>query len=236
MKTNKLCVIDLASIVDSAHGHDSIRYPTDQKLLPGVKDAIDRLKADGWHLAIVSNQGACDFTDLPAWCLLPGRRFKVDCSDEIHKVWDIAGHGNASTPLVIVWTGTQNIRFGQGDQVLVQYKTIESTIEEVQFAADLCEIEEAYFCPDIEGKVMYSLGKGIDCGWRSMTVSGQDFEDVTGLTEPKYRLPNTGMLSYAESSRTFPVTDRLMIGDRNSIQAAAKAGFRYMSAQELIKT
>lgn len=41
MKTNKLCVIDLEGLTESACGAGSPESPTDQKLLPGVKDAIE---------------------------------------------------------------------------------------------------------------------------------------------------------------------------------------------------
>lgn len=233
MKTNKLCVIDLASIVESACGAESPESPTDQKLLPGVKEAIDRLKTDGWHLAIVVNVPDCTSKMKASKvrvgdCLVrDGDYYQVEAIDtrvrgEVVFQYDKylkAGHRHEWLEL--------------NDEIVYSEISPKHMVEVVQFAADLCGIEEAYFCPDIEGKVMYSLGKGIEYGWRSMTVSEQDFEYVSGFANPNYRLPDIGMLSYAEGVRIFPVTDRLMIGDHNSIQAAAKAGFKFMTVQEL---
>lgn len=230
MKANKLCVIDLASIIESISGCDPIESPTDQKLLPGVKDAIDRLKSDGWHLAIVSNQGACDFTDFPAWCLMPEHRFKVDwprCHpDMVFTVLNKTIRDDLKFNIE-----TENTIFVASEEdsnsVKVQYKTIENAIEEVTFAADLCGIEEAYFAPTINGDLCYRVRK-VNGAWTSITIA--ESPDLSG-----FRLPDTGMLTLAEiGARDFldGQIDRLMIGNQNSIQAAAKAGFRYMSAQE----
>jgi hypothetical protein len=35
------------------------RYPEDQELIDGVTDGIQRYVADGWTIAIASNQGGC---------------------------------------------------------------------------------------------------------------------------------------------------------------------------------
>lgn len=231
MKT-KLCVIDLASVVDSAHGHDSIRYPTDQKLLLGVKDSIDRYRADGWHLAIVSNQDGCDIHAVKATQVRVSDY--VDHGDDRYRVVEAKSLGDG---VVFVYdrerpNGKDYSFYYPGSELLIHRKTIEAAIEEVQFAADLCEIEEAYFCPDIAGEVMYSLGNGVDYGWRSMVVSAQDFEDMTDLAFQEYRLPGAGMLLYAKSLHIWNLKRCLMIGNQNSIQAAAKAGFKFMTVQE----
>lgn len=54
----KLAILDKdGTLIRSRSGHTFVRHPEDQELLPGVEDAIARLVADGYKLAIASNQG-----------------------------------------------------------------------------------------------------------------------------------------------------------------------------------
>ncbi|MBD2156267.1 HAD-IIIA family hydrolase [Leptolyngbya sp. FACHB-16] len=54
----KLLILDKdGTLVRPESGAKFVQSPTDQVLLPGVKRALDRYAADGWKMAIASNQG-----------------------------------------------------------------------------------------------------------------------------------------------------------------------------------
>lgn len=167
----KLCVIDkdgtlTQPISDSKFPQD----PTDQILMSGVKEAVDRLRADEWHLAIASNQGGCDWHEVDALSLNVGQHFQIPEDEEgenpflgdTFTVTNTIKEVICSEECIFLETGSQDFTFGEGDRVLVQYKTIEQAIEEVAFAADLCGITEAYFCPDMAGKVCVNIAKAVE--------------------------------------------------------------------------
>lgn len=55
---SRLAILDKdGTLVQSASGNTFVQHPQDQVLLPGVVEAIARLRADGYMLAIASNQG-----------------------------------------------------------------------------------------------------------------------------------------------------------------------------------
>ncbi|MBD2153148.1 HAD hydrolase-like protein [Leptolyngbya sp. FACHB-16] len=54
----KLLILDKdGTITTPKSGAKFVQSPSDQVLLPGVKEAIDRYAWDGWKMAIASNQG-----------------------------------------------------------------------------------------------------------------------------------------------------------------------------------
>lgn len=54
----KLLILDKdGTLVRPASGEVFVQHPHDQELIPGVADALARYTADGWTMAIASNQG-----------------------------------------------------------------------------------------------------------------------------------------------------------------------------------
>ncbi len=54
----KLLLLDKdGTLVRPKSGGEFVQHPEDQELLPGVAETIERYAADGWTMAIVSNQG-----------------------------------------------------------------------------------------------------------------------------------------------------------------------------------
>ena len=249
----KLAVIDKdGTLTTSVSGAKFPQSPTDQKLLPGVKEAIDRLRADGWTLAIASNQGGCDWFDFPGvelktWDLFRGRHEDDHLYGKIYKVVGIEKTENG-IEVDALFTETRwhvdgwvkadigiDFRFAENDRVLIQHKTISSAFKEVTFAADLCGIYQAYFCPSMAGNSIVSCGL-IDGSWRDLSQSLSDVEFLRRSDEPEifnFRKPSPGMLQYAESICSEKITDRIMIGDRpEDKEAAGAAGFRFLDATE----
>lgn len=57
----KLLVLDKdGTIVRPKSGNTFVQHPEDQELIEGVAEAIARYIADGWTIAIASNQGGCE--------------------------------------------------------------------------------------------------------------------------------------------------------------------------------
>lgn len=54
----KLLILDKdGTLIKSRSGNEFVQSPDDQELLPGVVEAIAQYAADGWKMAIASNQG-----------------------------------------------------------------------------------------------------------------------------------------------------------------------------------
>jgi D-glycero-D-manno-heptose 1,7-bisphosphate phosphatase len=54
----KLLILDKdGTLVRPKSGERFVQSPKDQELLPGVADALTRYRADGWVMAVASNQG-----------------------------------------------------------------------------------------------------------------------------------------------------------------------------------
>lgn len=239
----KLAVLDKdGTLTQPISGARFPQNPQDQGLMPGVRGAIDRLRADGWSLAIASNQGGCDWFEVSAITLRVGQRFQIMDSDEGENFFsgDIftAESIGASGPYLCIETTTQDFDFGKDDRILVQYKTIESAIEEIQYAADLCGIDTAMFCPDMAGKRCLDMMKTLDPIFGHPETADRIWKvgEITcdGILIENYRKPGSGMLTWANiSTQLGNWTDRIMIGDRPEDEAAAlAAGFRFLDAQE----
>ncbi len=239
----KLAVLDKdGTLTQPISGARFPKNPQDQGLMPGVREAIDRLRADGWSLAIASNQGGCDWFGVSAITLRVGQRFQIMDSDEGENFFsgDIftAEAIGASGPYLCVETSTQDFDFTTNDRILVQYKTIESAIEEIQFAADLCGIDVAMFCPDMAGQRCIDMMKTLDAIYDHPETTDRIWKvgEVTcdGILIENYRKPGSGMLTWANIlPQLGNWTDRIMIGDRPEDKAAAlAAGFRFLNAEE----
>jgi D-glycero-D-manno-heptose 1,7-bisphosphate phosphatase len=54
----KLLILDKdGTLTTTVSGEKFVQYPKDQKLLPGVKETLQRYADEGWMVAIASNQG-----------------------------------------------------------------------------------------------------------------------------------------------------------------------------------
>jgi hypothetical protein len=185
-------------------------------------------------LAIASNQGGCDWVEISAINLKVGQRFQVMDSDEGENFF--SGHVftveavGASGPYLCIETGSQDFDFATNDRILVQYKTIESAIEECQFAADMCRIGDFAFCPTKDGMLMVVQSKLRANGW--MPQKHYSFGDYFGVGN--FRKPGSGMLDFFKRmfSTVMPGDQTIMIGDRPEDEAAAlAAGFRFLDAE-----
>ncbi len=57
----KLLLLDKdGTLISPKAGHKFVEHPADQKLIKGVAKTIAQYAADGWTMAIVSNQGGCN--------------------------------------------------------------------------------------------------------------------------------------------------------------------------------
>jgi len=223
-------------------GH--VGRPEDQILYDGVRAKLDRLRSEGHVLAIASNQGGCDYHEVGAERLAVGNFFMRRHSEDhlfnkIYKVMRIRPNEGGTSVLAstteTVWMNEEWVRktieyrffFVDFDLVLMQYKTIEGAIAEMEFAADLCGITEAFLAPTMDGRSIVSLTRS-DSKWHHQIE--------TPLPESKYsfggfRKPQPGMLLMP--SYGYKYDRRIMIGDRDcDREAAAAAGFEFMWAED----
>lgn len=118
--------------------------------------------------------------------------------------------------------GYQPIGISNQGGVTAGHKTIAAVIEEMQFTLELLPaLGLIYFCPDYEGKILWSV-----------TRSGAAEVDTTDLAS--CRKPRTGMIDYVfrnyggNPTQTYSV----MTGDRYDDQeCAADAGINFMWAE-----
>jgi histidinol phosphatase-like enzyme len=250
----KLAVIDKdGTLTKTKHGGPFPLNPQDQKLLPGVEQAIERLKAEGWTIAIASNQGGCDWFNVKVDTLKIGdlfqRRHKEDhlygtiyTVEKIAVVFgdiDIKASTSETAWVDGAWKTTQieiDFSFDRDTHVLIKYKTIEQAVGEVAYAADLCEITWGFFCPDMLGMTCIEVEKTTEYLWGCEPTDEAEWKH--GIIKPlsklrrKFRKPYPGMLQQAREAAELPsLDDCLMIGDRpEDEQAAHAAGFRFLWA------
>lgn len=211
-----------------------VTSPEDQILYEGVRAKLDRLRSDGHVLAIASNQGGCDIFDCPARLLKDDMIWHnppfMDAAFKIKRTFDRVEDGEVSIYFKHVVNPSHNESNStvKSDFICkVSHKTIESAIAEMQHAADLCGITEAYFAPTMDGKSIVSLNRS-DSKWH--------YQIETPSPESKYsfggfRKPQPGMLLMP--SYGYKYDRRIMIGDRDSDQLAAiAAGFGFMWAED----
>ena len=209
-----------------------IGHPEDQVLYEGVRDKLDRLRSEGHMLAIASNQGGCDIFDCPARMLKDGMIWHnppfMDAVFKIERTFDRVEDNEVS----VYFRHVNNPSHNDSGMILksdfickVSHKTIEGAIAEMQFAADLCGIETAYFAPTMNGDRCFHTYKK-EGQWITLNFA------VNDITED-FRKPGPGMLTlaslydYCESN--IQHERRIMIGDR---QSAIAAGFEFMWADE----
>lgn len=229
----KLLALDKdGTITTTVSGETFVRSPDDQKLIPGIADRISEYIAEGWSIAIVSNQGGCEVRTCNAEALPVGAYLLTAAGTEparIDRVSKLSDKVSIHTKLEHV------IRFPAMEVVRFQYKTIASAIEEVRFAMRLAGIEIGYFCPDMDGQKCYVVGE----------THNTEIGDVSAVTRGLYRKPNPGMLQEAlfdcstEYFTAKQIADSsiecLMIGDRQEdAEAASAAGFQFKYVTEFL--
>jgi histidinol phosphatase-like enzyme len=234
----KLAILDKdGTLIEPKSGAKFPESPEDQQLLPGVRDAIERLKAEGWTIAIASNQGGCDWAEKTVDDLRVGLRFQIPNSTDIFTVENIWGTNDGD--IIDVITDCHNMLLSTTDRVLIQYKTIEQAAKEIAFAADLCGITWGFFCPDMLGMTCIEVEKTTEYLWGcNPTPTAEWKHGSVRLLNPlrrirKFRKPYPGMLQQAKEyvESDSEITDRLMIGDRpEDEQAAHAAEFRFLWA------
>lgn len=222
----KLLILDKdGTLVKPKSGKTFVQHPEDQELLHGVKEAIARYAADGWTMAIASNQGGCMWTKTSAMsCPTPGY-IRYD-----GKIIKVESKYSSDYKTYFFQEGQTESVFSVAKTELLEfcYKTVEDAIAEMQYCLNLLsQISFALFCPDIYGK---------ECWWvgREMVQPSEYFS----FSFFNYRKPNPGMLvhimgQYPGASQQFDSKNCLMVGDRPEDELAAKAaGVTFMAADE----
>lgn len=236
---NKLIIFDKdGTLTRPRSGAKFPQHPEDQELYPGVKDAIDRLRVEGWSMAIASNQGGCDVFEVKASQVRDGNILVHDDGDRCEIVEVIAlsdgsfifahdrrrSHRTGNS----YYYAREFFRAKPRTAVKIQYKTINSAIEEVIFAADLCEIDLALFCPKMDGSEAVKMQR-TDDDWDAAFL-----ESRPELGPSDFRKPGAGMLHVVAADLDLRCDKGgIMIGDRpEDEQAARSAGFRFIPADE----
>lgn len=215
------------TLTKSKSGATFVQHPEDQELLPGVEEAIARYAADGWAMAIASNQGGCMWTKTPAMsCPTPGY---IRHDGEIIKV---ESKYSSDYKTYFFQEGQAESVFFVAKTELLEfcYKTVEDAIAEMQYCLKLLPaIAEGVFCPD-DGQTLIlcdcldSLDISNSYGLRASALSGT------------FRKPQPGMLNYLRMTRAaslhelktgcldaVPQWPILYVGDRPEDEAAAQA-------------
>lgn len=210
-----------------------VGHPEDQVLYEGVRAKLDRLRSNGHALAIASNQGGCDWHTIEAGRLVIGSKFRPPTHYENFTVTSIGSSPVTDKDLLIKVVNHDDddreydMIYDLNETVLVQHKTIESGIAEMQFAADLCGIREAYFAPTMDGKSIVSLNRS-DSKWHHQIEAPSP---ESNYSFGGFRKPQPGMLLMPSYGYKFD--RRIMIGDRDSDrEAAVAAGFEFMWAED----
>jgi D-glycero-D-manno-heptose 1,7-bisphosphate phosphatase len=223
----KLLVLDKdGTITKTRSGQTFVRHPQDQELIPGVAEAIAQYIADGWTIAIASNQGGVAKQKAVVSDLLVGQH-----------VWKGAhylGQVSLVESTLVHTSDGGGFRYAPDEKVSVAWKTLGDAIAEMRYCLRLIKDAGfdssntiAYFCPD----------DGDTCG---IVKGGTNYfpyrERDHHLKASSYRKPFPGMIEAAmmEHKPMFSDFDQaLMVGDRlEDEQAAANAGVTFMWANE----
>lgn len=217
----KLLVLDKdGTLVRPKSGNTFVQHPEDQELIEGVAEAIQRYVADGWQLAIASNQGGCEVrwchpAELPvgSYCNVDNIAIKVEYLQDTGEFILVNGHH----PL-------PKTRFAK-----FQYKTLGIAIAEMQYAMKLIGIQyHGLFCPDMQGNECYMTSD-----FAAPPLHKVDrYKHLIG----SFRKPSGGMLLALKQHFETHLDDvdrLLMIGDRSEdLGSAQAAGFDFVWAED----
>lgn len=225
----KLLLLDKdGTLIKPASGAKFVQHPEDQELLPNVAEVIARYAAEGWTMAIASNQGGCAIqkckaSDFPvgAYWISGGKPVKV-----IRKV--------AKDDQIVLHTayprhnGKDFGVFYLDSEVDFQYKTLEDAITEMRHCLDLLpQVDCAYFCPAFDGLTCHK----VDRAPMWLNRIRQPYKACLH----SFRKPEPGMLHLAMVNHTggSRFAEVLFVGDRDEDQGAAQAaGVEFMWANE----
>jgi D-glycero-D-manno-heptose 1,7-bisphosphate phosphatase len=106
------------------------------------------------------------------------------------------------------------------------HKTLKQAAEEMKFCLTLLpEIDSAFFCPDFEGQLCYSVRKKMH---RLTSHNDAAYSILRGT----YRKPKAGMLNLIIDLTGQSKKDAVMVGDRpEDAQAAVSAGITFVDAE-----
>lgn len=236
----KLLVLDKdGTLVRPKSGNTFVQHPEDQGLIEGVTEAIARYIADGWTIAIASNQGGCEVRSVEAKDIPIGSYYLHPPLMNPRKITHKEVSESGTT---LIWEDTDERKHNwifvhNGVKRKFQHKTVDMAIAEMQFAMKLIGLEDsALFCPDMEGKQcwhVHTTNEGESRHIAHPLHTNKNCEQLLGL----FRKPNGGMLSHlkAHYSTTWSENHFLMIGDREEDRLAAQAaGFEFVWAHEWI--
>ena len=203
-------------------------YATQDKRSPfnvhsGVSRKLANLRIDGWKAAIASNECVGAWEKATAKNLSVGVQFRVQAAcwfcDDVHTVSAILiGRGG----ILKVQSHSHNWLFTPEEPILIRYKTIASTITELQSIANLCGISDAVFCPVLDGKILYALSYESGRGWRSAMI----------MQRESWK-PGPGMLDYLKDLKQLKSRQCVAIGeDANDYTAADRARFRFIYSED----
>ena len=203
-------------------------YATQDKRSPfnvhsGVSRKLANFRIDGWRTAIASNEAVGAWEKATAKDLVLGAQFRVKAAcwfcDDVHTVKAIVvGRGQ----VLKVQSHSHNWLFAPEEPVLIRYKTIASTIVELQSIANLCGISDAVFCPVLDGEILYALSYDSGRGWRS-----------TMIMQKESWKPGPGMLDYLKNLKQFRPRQCVVVGeDANDYTAADRARFRFIYSED----
>lgn len=224
----KLIVFDKdGTLVKPKSGGTFVQHPHDQELLPGVAQKLKQLWADGWTMAIASNQGGCAEFEILADEIKPG--MIVDLDGEYAKVQEVESTSRNTHILTNLGRSTISGLFN------ARYKSIDEATEEMRFAMELTGIYQGVFCPDSTA----SIGENIvhcvildDQTFRTAPETIESCRHQLGLEVNGFRKPNPGMLQYLADVTVLP-KGLTFVGDRpEDQQAAGAAGFQFHWAKD----
>jgi histidinol phosphatase-like enzyme len=231
----KLIVFSESTLTQPISGGTFVQHPHDQQLRPGVARKLIVLRAEGWSMAIASNQGGCAVFEVLAEDVREGMQLEWDGACEKVLSVDSVRHGTQVQTDAGVYTINGLFK--------ARHKSIEDAIEEMKFAMGLTGINTAFFCPDMAGQ---------QCLWLDREKAGDQIEcrelgDSNAIDGLNCRKPEPGMLIVARSFQIWREEDLvevdgvqswkpglcLMVGDRPEDQAAAlAAGFDFCWADD----
>lgn len=121
--------------------------------------------------------------------------------------------------------------------VAAEHKTLDDAIAEMQFCMNLLpQINDAYFCPDLEGNECWHVEKNF-----AQTIEHKYSYGIGELYRGQYRKPKPGMIYLAIDQHRPPTAsilqwhkeNCLFVGDRPEDESAAlAAGVKFMWADQ----
>ena len=212
---------------------DAITGPADRHLYPGVCGRLNRLRSQGWTMAIVANQPDCDWQIIEARDLVVGSYFclyredgTVSSTTHTVKTLEYKRYLVEVQTLTLGWLG-----IGLDEKVMTRTKTIPQALNEMTAAADLCGIEDLVMCPFRDGHNAIERAK-VGGVWRHDFVELQE-SNGTSAKYGNFLIPGPGMLNRAKRLSLNGFDRCVLIGTEPIDRGAAdKVGFEYIDFED----